>query len=348
MGNEAGGTPRHDAGLLRRSLDGMPAGLITTDADGRVCQYNTCALEIVPFLATGVVLREKLEELTHVEKVDRMLIQGELVAFPGEPGGPELHWLSHAPNTRGEQVTSVWLVNWAERDFELRADFTMAASHELRVPLTTLRGFAEILNSDTSNMTPVQAEAAGVIGETVRQLTVLVDDVFDLSRNSFGELRLNVEPVDLEALLLSVADQALPRVREQNQTIICENDQHPPLVEADPFRATQMITNLVNNASVHNPAGTTIRLVAGTEGDWVTVKVEDDGNGLPFENPEEALRSFRRGETATEGDRAGSGTGLALTRRLIELHRGRITVESGQGSGTCFTLWFPMSGSDPL
>jgi two-component system sensor histidine kinase ResE len=218
----------------------------------------------------------------------------------------------------------------------------MAASHELRSPLTTLQGFAELLNLDPSNLTPEQAEAAEIIERTSRHLTVLVQDVFDLSRNSFGELRLNICTVDLRDVLESVVAQISAVTSERGQTLTCTLDPDLPVIKGDEARTTQMISNLVNNASVHNPEGTAIVVKAGIQGDHVAVSVSDDGRGLPFDDPDDAFRSFRRGPGATAGDRTGSGIGLSLTKRLIQLHRGDITVESRPGEGSTFTLLFPI------
>lgn len=337
------GVPNDDVGLLRRSLDGMPAGVLTIDAGGTIVQASGSALEIAPSLRPGVALRPALEELTHVEMVDRLLIRREVSTFPGRPGGAEHHWMLWGErNPQGEIVMTVWETDWNEVLNERRAAFTMAASHEMRGPLTAIRGFAEILNEDNGNLTPEQAEAAAIVERNARHLTVLVEDVFDLSRNSFGELRLEIRPTDLAELLDSVAAAARPRVEARGQNLECQLSELPE-VDADPARTIQMITNLVNNASVHNPGGTSIRMSARTEGKWVAVEVADDGVGIPFDDAEEAFRSFRRGDRAAEGDRTGSGIGLAITRSLIQLHRGDITVESEPGEGSVFTLWFPVN-----
>lgn len=343
------GIPTDDAGLLRRSLDGMPAGLMTIDAAGTLVQANTPVFEYAPSLTPGVNFREALEQLAQTEKVDRMLLRREVVSFPGTPGGPELHWMLWLePNSHGEQVATFWEVDWSEEMYERRAAFTMAASHELRSPLTALRGFAEILNMDTGNLTPEQAEAAQIIEETARHLTVLVEDVFDLSRNSFGELTLNLCEIDPAAVVKSAVPRLKPRLEDRGQTLRCQIEESLPAITADEARVAQMVANLVNNASVHNGPGISVDLSARVAGDRVAVTVSDDGSGLPFEDPEEAFRSFRRGDAATEGDRSGSGIGLSVTRRLIELHRGEITVDAAPSGGASFTLWFPIDRENAL
>ena len=336
------GTFKEELALLRHTLDSMPSSVVTVDSEGRVCYRSKSAASTLPTFTIGADFRKTLEAITHVEKVDRLLIRREVTAFAPAPDDPELNWMVwDIPETGGLLLTA-WQTDFSILMNERRADFMMAASNELRSPLTTLQGFAELLNLDPSNLTPEQAEAAEIIERTSRHLTVLVQDVFDLSRNSFGELRLNICTVDLRDVLESVVAQISAVTSERGQTLTCTLDPDLPVIKGDEARTTQMISNLVNNASVHNPEGTAIVVKAGIQGDHVAVSVSDDGRGLPFDDPDDAFRSFRRGPGATAGDRTGSGIGLSLTKRLIQLHRGDITVESRPGEGSTFTLLFPI------
>jgi signal transduction histidine kinase len=334
---------REELELIEWTNDSLPSSVFALNAEGVVVYCNGPAADMVPTLTVGSSLRDELANLTHEEKIDRLLIRREITTFPGKSGGPELHWIVwEGPGKDGWLVLTVWETDWNDVMNERRAEFMMAASHELRSPLTTLQGFAELLNLDPSNLTPEQAEAAEIIERTSRHLTVLVQDVFDLSRNSFGELRLNICTVDLRDVLESVVAQISAVTSERGQTLTCTLDPDLPVIKGDEARTTQMISNLVNNASVHNPEGTAIVVKAGIQGDHVAVSVSDDGRGLPFDDPDDAFRSFRRGPGATAGDRTGSGIGLSLTKRLIQLHRGDITVESRPGEGSTFTLLFPI------
>jgi signal transduction histidine kinase len=344
------GLPVDDAGLLRRTLDGMPsAGMLTIDRNDVIVQASAPSLEKAPSLVPGVPIREALEKLTHVEMIDRLLIRREISTIPGEPGGPEYHWkVWHERNDHGEIVVTFWDTDWNEVMNERRATFVMAASHEMRGPLTTIQGFAEILNMHPENLSPEQREAAEIVERTARHLSVLVEDTFDLSRNSFGELRLNVADVDLEEVIVEVISSTRPGIEDRGQSLECEIAGPLPTIAADEDRTTQMIRNLVKNASVHNGEGISIKVLARVVDDSIAISVEDDGRGLPFDDPEEAFRTFRRGPGSTIGDRSGSGIGLSLAKRLIQLHRGHIEVESSPGRGAKFTLWFPLDRDHAL
>lgn len=328
--------------LRKRTLDSLPSAVITVDSGGIVVCVNRTAEEMVPTIGPGVKLRASLEELTNVEKVDRILFHREIATFAARPEGPELHWmLWDASEPEGELVLTVWDTDWSEVINERRVAFTMAASHELRGPLTTIRGFSEILNMQPGSLSPEQAEAARIVEDSARLLSVLVDDIFDLTRSSFGELRLDLHEIDLNQVIAVVISSLEPGISDRGQTLTLDAEELP-VIEADESRMIQMISNLVSNASVHNAAGVKIRVKARRSGNEIAITVADDGVGLPFDDPEAVFLSFRRGEAASDGDRTGSGIGVPLTKLLVELHRGRITVETGRGEGTSFTLWLPV------
>ena len=146
----------------------------------------------------------------------------------------------------------------------------------------------------------------------------------------------------MAAVVNEVVSVTRPGIEERGQNLVSEIQVDMPRIRADEARAFQMVSNLVNNASIHNEEGITIRVTAAVEGGYVSISVEDDGKGLPFNDPEEAFRTFRRGADSSAGDRTGSGIGLSITKRLIQLHRGGVEVESSRGSGAKFTLWFPI------
>jgi len=337
------GNGEERAELIKRSHDALPSAILTLDREGRVVLTNATARRMLPMVTPGIELRPLLEGMTNVEKVDRLLHHRALVTFAPEPGGPELHWMAwEMPGPEEEMVLTVWETDWNGDLNENRAAFAMAASHELRGPLTTLQGFAEILDIQRDNLTPQQVEAVEIIERTARHLAVLVDDVFDMSRNSFGELRLNLDETDPGEVARSVAATLEPRIAERGQRLATILGPALPTIEADEARLTQIVMNLVNNASVHNPSGTRIEVAVRRHGEAVEIVVADDGVGLPFDDLDDVFHSFSRGETAEEGDRTGSGIGLTLARLLVKLHLGEIAVESQPGEGTAFTVWLPV------
>lgn len=316
--------------------------IVLIDGQSRILWRNPAADTIAPGLTGSETLRDALSGMAHEQKLDRLLLRHEIITCPGQPGGPDFHWrVLEEPLAEQEWVLMAWETDWSEGMNDRRTAFTMAASHELRTPLTALLGFAELLQVDDDNLRPDQIEAVRTIAETSGHLAKLVEDIFELTANSFGELRLQLERVDLGLLVQSSVETLMPEIESRGDVLAVEIEPDLPQIDADPARVRQMLGNLVRNAASHNPPGTRITVEVRRAGPLIGVLVADDGVGLPFSNPQDAFSSFQRGG-ATPGDRGGAGIGLTITKRLIELHRGSIEVQSKPGSGTAFALWFPV------
>ncbi len=330
-------------------LGALTPGVITVDEGFVVRWRNPAAETMVPELVPGRSVYESLGPVAHQQKIDRLMLRREMVTITFGPDRPAIEWLNcreRLPD--GGYALMMWPAGWTDQLNNRRVDFTMAASHELRTPLTVLLGFAELLLIDTSGLSPSQVEAAGVIEQTARHLRALVDDIFDLTKNSFGELRLTVKEIDIAALTETVAESLRPQVEGRGQSLYVSVPPDLPAVEADPARIRQIISNLIGNASVHNAEGTTIEVEIKDSGDGVVLTIGDDGTGIGFDNADEAFRSFNRGELAIEGDRAGSGIGLSVAKRLVELHRGRISIDTAPGEGTRVEIWLPLDRGSAL
>ncbi|MDQ2622294.1 MAG: PAS domain-containing sensor histidine kinase [Actinomycetota bacterium] len=336
-------------GYLAAVLEALTPGVIAVDEDFTVTWRNRAAEEMVPEARPGISLYDALTPFAHQQKIDRLTLRREIITVSYGPERPNIDWLhSRRPLEGGGYVFTTWHSNWTDNMNDRRVDFTMAASHELRTPLTVLLGFAELLLIDTSRLSPSQVEAAGIIEQTARHLRSLVDDIFDLTRNSFGELRLTLKETDMARLTESVAETLRPQIEERAQTLDVRIEGGIPLIDADSARIRQVISNLIGNASVHNGPGTAIEVDLRHVDGELLLSIADDGAGIGFDEPEDAFHSFIRGEEAIEGDRAGSGIGLPVAKRLVELHRGRITVDSRPGRGTRFEIRLPLDRDSAL
>ena len=323
-------------------LDAVPGAFLTLDEEMRVNWRNRAASRWVPMLSPGVGVREALSPTVAAEKLDRLLLLGEKIAFRTAPDQPELQaMLSGTPLPDGSTLLMVWETSVAESESDQRTTFIMSASHELRSPLTALVGFSEILQMDGDGLSPSQEEAAAVIHQNVLHLRDLVDSILDMSQNSFGELHLQIGRVDLGGLAGEVVDSVRPEAEQHDDRLELEVEPGLPDLEADSGRLRQVIVNLVENAVAHTPPGTKIKVTVSRAGDRAELRVEDDGPGLPFDDPADAFEPFRRGPSSGEEASAGSGIGLALVVRLVELHRGTISVDSDPASGTAFTVDLP-------
>ncbi len=221
-----------------------------------------------------------------------------------------------------------------------RGEFIANASHELRTPLFSLAGFLELLTADEEIDQETTSEFLVAMRDQVTRLAKLATDLLDLSRMDAGRLRLNEESIDLAFVGEALTTEFGPRSAAAGHLLELEASE-PVAVLADEERVLQIGRILVENAVVHTPPGTAVRIAAGTQGSRALLSVTDDGPGIPEESQNAVFeRFFRLGGTVA----SGSGLGLAIARELAERMGGRIELESQPGL-TRFTL--VLAASDP-
>jgi PAS domain S-box-containing protein len=226
-------------------------------------------------------------------------------------------------------------------DDRRKDEFLAMLAHELRNPLGSIRNAVEVLR-----MCPVPHPdlgwASDLIGRQVAQLTRLVDDLLEVSRITRGTLALQKEPLELSALLHNVTESSAELLAERDHELRTLVPEEPLALDADPARLAQVLGNLLDNAAKNSPPGTRITLTAEREGDAVAIEVSDEGRGM---TPEELTRAFEMFYQAADRRRrqAGLGVGLALVKRLVELHGGRVEAHSeGPGRGSRFRIRLPL------
>jgi signal transduction histidine kinase len=337
------------AQIIEEAMDRQPGATIVFDDRFRITYRNRSARELIPAAEPGADLFEALGPFANPEKIDRMLLREEKVMFPPGPDKPMLEWLvSSHPLSDGQRFIMAWDPDITDEMVQRRATFSMAAAHELKSPLTALIGFTEILEMERANLTPLQEEAAEMIRRNALYLQSLVNDILDLTSNSFGELKLALTWIDIADVISQVTDSLSLKIEERGQKLEVDIEPGLPQIEADSRRIRQVVQNLVQNAHVHTDPETTIRVSAKTRDDGLVVVVEDNGPGLPFDKPEDAFTSFRHAGSVSFENLTGSGIGLTIAKRVTELHRGLISVESEKGRGTKFEVWLPLDRANTL
>ena len=246
-------------------------------------------------------------------------------------------------DTRGDELAALasafdrMRVRLAHLDDARRA-FVANASHELRTPLFSLGGFLELLDDEDLDEA-TRREFLASMREQVARLTKLASDLLDLTRLDAGRMTVEREPVDLGALAEEIAEEFRP-VAQATRHSLEVGSAEPVFADADELRALQIGRILVENALLHTPPETSVRVRAGLRGGRAVLEVEDDGPGIPPEQREQLFERFYR----LEGTRAsGSGLGLAIARELAGLMEGTIEITSPPGR-TVFTLSLPGAG----
>jgi PAS domain S-box-containing protein len=218
------------------------------------------------------------------------------------------------------------------------------ASHELRTPLNAVLGFAQLCEIDSA-LTPKHREWAGVIRHSGQHMLSLVEDMLDLSSAELGELRVARTELDLcEIVRASLPQLALLAEQAQVQLIDKLPQAMPLRVMADPRRVRQVVDNLLSNAIKYNRAGGSVTLSASEHGAMAQLRVEDSGIGLSAAQLQRLFTPFDRLGAESTGIK-GTGMGLALAKKLVEMMGGQIRVESQPGTGSVFIVALPAAGT---
>jgi signal transduction histidine kinase len=217
-----------------------------------------------------------------------------------------------------------------------KSEFLANMSHELRTPLNAIIGFSEVLkNGLFGTLTPKQAEYMKDIHSSGHHLLSLINDILDLSKVEAGRMELSVSRFDVPMVI----DNALVLVRERairnGVTLSSQIDERIEAFAGDERMVKQILINLLSNAVKFTPAGGRVAVVAEPTADGVQVSVSDTGIGISQEDRAAIFDAFRQGSNLN-GSREGTGLGLTLARRFVEMHRGRIWVESEVARGSTF------------
>ena len=368
---------RRKAAILEASLD----AIITMDAQGRVVDFNQAAERIFGHprqQAVGQILSELIipEHLrsAHAEGLRRYLETGVGPVLGRRIEVSALHAQGHefpvelsiatvdgavplftatlrdisarrrAESDLNAAVEALRASEAALRDEARRKDeFIATLSHELRNPLAPIRTSAELLTF--AGLAPQQREhAVQVILRQTRSMSRLLDDLLDVARLTRGKLTIRRQQVDLQSVIASASEVARSSVAEKRQHLRLELPSEPVLVEADPVRLAQVVSNLLINASKYSGPDTTIDVNLSTGQGWLRLDVVDQGMGIAPEHMERLFQMFSQLPGQAGEPASGLGIGLALSKALVEMHGGRLEASSGGlGKGATFSVLLPLS-----
>ncbi|HTT94105.1 MAG TPA: HAMP domain-containing sensor histidine kinase [Solirubrobacterales bacterium] len=233
----------------------------------------------------------------------------------------------------------------SERDQldRMKDEFVLTASHELRSPLTSVQGFAELLMMERDSLTERQVETVEIILDNCRHLVRLLNDLLDLARSDAGRLAIRPRPTQLAPLIEDVVRTMRAQTDGSDQTLTETIEPNLPLVEVEPDRIRQILVNLITNAHEYSPERASIQVTARVADAGVEIDVTDDGPGIPPAQLEHIFERFVRGDAGLTQRVGGTGLGLAISRSLVELHGGSIAVDSEVGRGSTFRVLLPLA-----
>ena len=307
---------------------------------------------IVLALATSFMLARRLSQpILALQNGAARLGAGDLRTRIDVRTGDEVEALAREFNLMAGELQELYTGlerKVAEKTAELEAanrhksEFLANMSHELRTPLNAIIGFSEVLKERMfGDLNPKQLEYARDIHSSGQHLLSLINDILDLSKVEAGAMSLDLQEFDVAAAVGNCATLVRERAHRQRLRFECHVDPAAGRWCADERKFKQVLLNLLSNAVKFTPAGGQVELRAKAEDDWLVVSVRDTGIGISAADRAGIFKEFHQVRAAGGAKHEGTGLGLALSRRLVELHAGTLTVESEPGRGSTFTARFP-------
>jgi PAS domain S-box-containing protein len=225
---------------------------------------------------------------------------------------------------------------------EAKTTFISMISHELKTPVSVIKGYASTLNrGDAKWDQNILSRGLTIIEEETDKLTELIDNLLDVSRLQMGTFKLDSGPVNLQKLVESAAEKF--QAQTSRHKILLDLPEEPVILHGDSRRLGQVLNNLLSNAIKYSPRGGTIGVRGYIAGDMVQIDVSDEGIGLSPEQKNLIFDRFYRVDNALTRETQGAGLGLYIVRSIVEAHGGRVWVESEPGRGTTFSVVIPLS-----
>ena len=225
-----------------------------------------------------------------------------------------------------------------------KSEFVSFVAHELRTPMTSIRGYADMLKKGMMGpLASDQEEFIDTISRNAERMQVLVSDLQDISRIETRQLRLEMKPTDLTEALKSALQSIQAQIEARSQRLSLDVPEYLPPVYADPARLAQILINLLSNANKYTPKGGRIGVRAWLQEGQVHCAVSDTGVGISPEDQAQLFTKFFRSEDPAVREMNGTGLGLCIVKSLVELQGGEIEFESRRGEGTTFLFTLPIS-----
>ena len=330
-------------------FNSMLEGLLLLDRNRKIYLVNRAFKNL---FGLKTELRGKtIVEALRLHELDELIlrVEAEQQVLDYEIKLPDLNerWLqvnaAVITNAAGERDGTILVFRDLTRLKQLertREEFVANVSHELRTPLSLIKGYVETLLDGARDNPEVAERFLKIIDRNAQRLDLLIQDLLTISALESGRIKLDVQPVNLGALVGKVFTDLHSKAENKNVELI--NELPELTVNADANRLDQVFANLVDNAIKYGRANGSVRVGAKTlEDGTLEVFVRDDGPGIPAESLDRVFERFYRVDKARSRDQGGTGLGLSIVKHIVQAHRGEVRVESGPGKGATFFFTLP-------
>ncbi|HEY6009305.1 MAG TPA: ATP-binding protein [Geobacteraceae bacterium] len=346
---------RMEMGMLEAILTSMADGVVVTDSDNRITLFNPAAqkifdlvphrvlqqpieavCELVGFLPLPALIREIREQgVADATREEELTLKGKKLKVGFSPLLDENGALTGVVMSMRD-VTAVGEVD------RMKTEFISTVSHELKTPLTSIKGSIQFMLSKAKWLTGTERELLTVCLRNTERLIRLINDILDISKIESGRVAMNFKPLAIGELVVYAIEEIKGFALSRNITIVNSVGDHLPLVYGDHDRLIQVLTNLLANAVKFSPEGKVVMVTAERDDNYVAVSVADHGKEIQWSDRDKLFRKFQQLQNAPSGGRGGTGLGLAICKEIIEQHHGRIYFQPGATGGNVFTFTVPI------
>ena len=345
-------TANEERWKLRAAFAGMAEGVMVLDSQNRIESLNKGMTEIIGREYADIIRKTPIEAFRNIELQDALdrFRQGEQPVLQEIALGAEnplildvtISAVKSLPGHDPKTMLVFHDVTRLKKLERMRVDFVANVTHEIKTPLTAISGFVETLERGAIDDPDKAKQFLQTIRENTLRLNRLVDDLLTLSNIELGESALHLEGV----VVGDVLDKALTLIQTKAavKNVILRTDLATdlPAIRADRDRAVQIFLNILDNAVKFSPDGGQVSVTAAQVGDGVTVKIIDQGPGIPGSEIPRLGERFYRVDKMRSRDMGGTGLGLSIVKHLMKAHGGTMEIESALGYGTTVSLHFPV------
>jgi two-component system sensor histidine kinase VicK len=346
---------RMEMGRLEAVLTSMAEGVVVTDRDNRVILCNPAAQKILDVLPYRV-LDQPIETVCEVggfcalvDYIRQMQEEGGLAVIREEEAevkGKKLK-IDIAPlldevGAFAGVVMSIRDVTMEEEVDRMKTEFIATVSHELKTPLTSMKGSLQYIMAKGKSLSGTEKELLSVCQRNTDRLIRLINDILDISKIEAGRVDFTFKPLTIGELVVYAIEEIRGFAMNHNVSIINSAGADLPQVYGDHDRLIRVLTNLLSNAVKFSPEAKVVLVSAKREGNYVAVSVIDHGKTIQWSDRSKLFKRFQQLPTVHEADGGGTGLGLAICKEIIERHHGRIYYQEGIAGGNVFTFTIPV------